>query len=455
MPSSARRVPARLAKAAAGVLIGLVLAELLLQAAGLVLSHRWERWGAGTEGEVLLCVGDSHTFGLGVLAPQSYPNRLHAILNGGRRPERYRVVSRGVPGRNSAVVRQKLPLYLRRFHPRVVLILAGYNNAWNSDGSWVWREDEGDAWSARLEGWLSRLKLVKLVRLAWFNLRGGTGHDDTFRITSDGRRFFVEEEGERRPIHPGTGSAPGLRAGAELSRVTRLDLEACVRIARSAGARPVLMTYALRGGAFDAVNAAARAAARETGALLVDLARNFAPLMEKDRAAWVLPDGTHLNAAGHDRAARIVAEALAAAGLVERPTGSVPECKAGRETPHLGLGLRILGGQGEGTPRIEVRGRKGAAFQVILAERKSGEGRPGVPGVPGLAMDGLVTLSCTIPSFRGTFGGEPQELAVPSKILEQYAGRTIYCCLVALDEHAPDPAQAVLAVTPPAAIRVP
>ena len=451
-----RRLPFVL-KAAVGVLIGLALAELLLQAAGFVLASRWERVGAGTGGKTILCVGDSHTFGLGVLAPQAYPNRLHALLNTGRRPDRYRVISRGVPGRNSAVVRERLPAYLQRFRPCVAIILVGYNNSWNNDETGI-REGHRGAWS-RMKGFFSKLKLVKLFNLARLNLHGDAQEaerETPFRITAEGNRFFVEEDGERRPINPGEGARAGLYSGAALTRITQTDLEACVRICRNGNTNPVLMTYALEGGDFDAVNAAARKAARSTGALLIDLARSFAPLLRKDRSAWILPDGTHLNAAGYERMAGIIADRLIAEGLVEAPPP--PEKEKGgskRVRSPLDLRLRILSGGGDRPPRMEVNGPKGTAFQLFFSKSMKTEGDPGIPGIPGIALDDLVTLSCTVPSFRGIFGTKPLVLSIPSTILDRYTGRTLYCCLAALDEHAPDPARSVLAVTPPTAVKVP
>ena len=449
-----------LLKIAAGTVFGLVLVEILLQLTGLVITLHLEGTPGKGEGIPILCVGDSHTYGLGVLSPLTYPSRLHALMNAGLERDRYQVISRAVPGRNSASLRERLPGYLKQFRPALVLILAGYNNSWNSADSRHWVEG-GPEGGAQVDAFFSRLKLVKLVRLILLNRsHGHSAGGDAIRITTDGDRFFVVEGGEKRPINPGGNSTSGLRSGTELERVTEMDLKACVTLCRSHGARPVLLTYALRGGHFDAVNEAAIRAARATGTLLIDLARAFAPRMADSRERWILPDGTHLNGPGYAAAAETILHVLVEKGLVQLPPGGNVGTgpRPSREDPELSIDIESAGPRD--VPVIMVHGVRGVHFQVVLSEKRcdpsgaSGTLPYRLPGV-GVEMDRLFNLSYMVPSFRGVFGEEPMALHIPSTLAKDFAGRTVFCCLLALDDHARDPAGALLGATPPKAIPFP
>jgi lysophospholipase L1-like esterase len=426
-------------KALGGCVVALLVSELFLQVLGIFVSSS-DRMKAPEEGSIsILCVGDSHTFGLDVLAPFNYPNRLHAFLNEGRDRDHYRVISRGVPGRNSAVVREKLPLYLEQFRPHLVLILCGYNNTWNPEGAWFWEGQEEGAF--HLESLLSRLKLYKLIRLYLLN-RGEPPPTGEFRITSDGERFMVLENGKEKPIHPGEGSAPGLRRGAELKRVTEMDLAACVQLCREKEAIPVLLTYALAGGDFAPVNEAARAVAEKTGAPLIDQEALFKKhLVVEDPETLYFADHLHLKRSGYELAARDIARVLVEEGWVEQPPGPGGE-RNDRPKPdpkNLNLSLRIED-QGPGqAPLILVSGSEGVTYQILLsAQRTSGDTENTKDPWTGLgiALDELVSLSKTTPSFSGTFSGAITRLPIPLSLWESRAGQTVYGCLLALDRHA-------------------
>lgn len=396
-------------------------------------------------------MGDSHTYGLDVLEPFKYPNRLNLLLNAGREKDFYQVVSRGVPGRNTPVMREKLPLYIEGIRPKVVLILGGYNNSWNSDGSGIW---EG---GSTVDSFLSKFKVYKFVKLALRNLKG-TSPRDGFRIASDGGEGFkVMEDGEERAINQGDGSAPGLRTGEELERVTRKDLEACVGICREGNAEPVLLTYAMTGGDFDAVNEAARDAARETGALLIDLAEYFTPLIEKEGWDRLFFEHLHLRELGYQLAAEAIAEYLAKEGLVEKAPGP-PALRTGPRTEDMHLSLEVEYEGENREPIILANGAKGVTFLVLLCESKFPGGPDLVKNAAGFsALQGsrLVGLSRATPSFTGTFQGEALHLKVPSYFREGFEDQEIYGCLLALNRYAPEGAPLLLAATETVPISIP
>src|SRR4051812_37239704 len=83
----------------AGVLVSL---EVLLQAGALAASvmYRHDAAAAPPREPVVLCLGDSFTYGLGASDPaKSYPRQLETLLH--QRGLEWRVVNGGWPGRNS------------------------------------------------------------------------------------------------------------------------------------------------------------------------------------------------------------------------------------------------------------------------------------------------------------------------------------------------------------------
>src|SRR5204863_5478399 len=107
------------------VTFGLVLAAIalegLLRVAAAILPQRLQRAVTRQErppepGEVrILCVGDSHTYGVGVEPDESYPAQLEQVLQARGVPAR--VVNGGAPGQNSGQAREQPPAKLDEYAP--------------------------------------------------------------------------------------------------------------------------------------------------------------------------------------------------------------------------------------------------------------------------------------------------------------------------------------------------
>ncbi|MCA9572606.1 MAG: hypothetical protein KC656_32420, partial [Myxococcales bacterium] len=101
----------------------------------------------------ILCEGDSFTYGIGGI---SFPEQLEELLNErvGRRA--FRVVNKGVPGLNTAMLADELEGHLRETRPDVVIVLAGENNSWNAV-----RLEQGAPWHERLRYAVQRTRVYK------------------------------------------------------------------------------------------------------------------------------------------------------------------------------------------------------------------------------------------------------------------------------------------------------
>ncbi|MBI3293005.1 MAG: hypothetical protein HYZ73_09415, partial [Elusimicrobia bacterium] len=126
----------RVLRGARGVLLALVFVEVLLRIGVFLVTvlTRTSRSTAagGAEGTIrIVCLGDSHTFGVGASeGSSSYPSQLEQRLaRCWDKP--VRVINLGVPGQNSSQVTKSVEQVMTRQRPSLLLVLVGVNNQWN------------------------------------------------------------------------------------------------------------------------------------------------------------------------------------------------------------------------------------------------------------------------------------------------------------------------------------
>ncbi|MBK8979226.1 MAG: hypothetical protein IPM29_25295 [Planctomycetes bacterium] len=186
---------------ALGLLLALVTFELLLQGIAFALWLGGDRSGGAADGrQVVLCVGDSNTYGVGAASPDgSYPARLQRLLDA-RAPGAWRVVNGAYPGQNSRQVLLKLPAQLASLRPRLVYVLVGTNDEWSSPAPVAAAELD----AARADGGFPlRLRTLRFAALVWAWLRGGgpatvreqTQYLGTWHVPETGIEVVIEDGG--------------------------------------------------------------------------------------------------------------------------------------------------------------------------------------------------------------------------------------------------------------------
>lgn len=311
------------------LVLSVLAAEALLQLGALLVRDRSGSWRPGAQVRVL-AVGDSHTYGAGLAAEDSYPARLQAILDEDA-PGRYSVINLGIPGLNSAQVRNRLPLQVSRYRPDVVLVWCGSNNAWNRTDV----EDRVRGWRARADAWAQRSRLYRLLRVRLYDRElerasvptraEGVRQDAERRVDVSDREMLTFEddgenvtyEGEPRVAtwslrHDGVEERIEVHHGPRryddvVRRRAAEDDRAIADWLRGAGVAMVLIAYPMEIRSFHLANLAAREVAAEKGIPLVEASASL-ERVPPEQQGW-LP-GAHPNAALYRELARDVAALL-------------------------------------------------------------------------------------------------------------------------------------------------
>lgn len=278
----------RILKIVFSLLILLVGMEMALQAAHFIHKACAPKPSLAHPGApAILCVGDSHTYGVKVAKDESYPAQLQALLDQNKIAAN--VINAGIPGQNTSELRRAMPEYIARYRPAAVVVLSCSNNEWNRRD--VVRSDLEDgvlepgiaSWPPRLwHGFISPLRSVRLAAYLW-NRTGRDLHPLERKEDREGNVYFHDWRGKGAMDKPEAVFDRSLR-----------DLHRIVDIIGKTGATPIFLTYAGQpfspmGGA----NLAIRQAANSRGVTLVDIDNVIAPM-------FMGPDGK-MDAAVHER----------------------------------------------------------------------------------------------------------------------------------------------------------
>jgi len=164
------------------LLLGLVLTGILLEA-GLRIGGRFVRRQPFEMGQALsreadfliVCVGDSHTEGIGAPRGQDYPSQLSALLNASDPERAYGIVNLGRSGSNSSEAVNRVLAYLAggKPKPELVIFCGGANNDHNLVEARFLPEDVADmSFPLRLGHLLAesrayRLSQSTMKRIRW------------------------------------------------------------------------------------------------------------------------------------------------------------------------------------------------------------------------------------------------------------------------------------------------
>ncbi len=258
------RSPGRWRKFAGSALLivlgTIVAAELLLQIASVFAPDRSSSWQPEAKNRILR-VGDSHTWGGGVEREEAYPAQLQMFLDE-QEPGAYSVINLGLPGLSTTQLRRRVPDWLSRYQPNVMIIWAGVNNAWNT----AELEESPSTLRVWLDRQLIRTRLYRLVRVRIHDRTlerydPESRSDRVWHIEVDKKlapqpdaTFTVKHEGITETIAHSTDGAQD--ASRVIPRAVT-DFRTIMGYAQAANVRVIFVGYPLNRGSYKQANLAA------------------------------------------------------------------------------------------------------------------------------------------------------------------------------------------------------
>lgn len=290
-----RAVVTKVGLVAFGLVAALITAEFVLQAGAWCLRLRDQpaaQWTAA--GRRVICLGDSHTYGLWLERPQAYPAQLQRLWDAERDLPSIEVLNLGVPGLNSSRLLKSFDQILRDLAPALVLIMIGVNDGWTAPVS---LEDSSETTAQRWWNHSRVFRLLYMMRRAVLNRSPQVSLDDP--------RGVLHVGDEQIDVFTERGAVP-----SDWPIALRANLEAMIARARTHGAEPVLLTYPSDYLMLETANAVIRDAARETHIALIDVyAAMTAACPSGDCPDLLLPD-YHATAHGNEIVSETVARGI-------------------------------------------------------------------------------------------------------------------------------------------------
>ncbi|MFH1799572.1 MAG: SGNH/GDSL hydrolase family protein [Candidatus Omnitrophota bacterium] len=244
------------------LIYSLILLELGLWISGkFMLWQRRERTVKQASVQ-LVCIGDSHTFGIGTVAPYSYPKQLEKLLNSNNPGQKFSVINLGVPAANTKIQSETLQFFFKHHRVDGVLWLTGRNNHNASIKLFGNR-----SLIHKISGFLFGIKSVRFFEWVLACLSG--------------KNASLE-------IHE--------PSGASRAYVDYMDfyLETVRRLCKARGAKLVLLSY------YNSADIAVKEFADKHGVLFFDFRDDFSLFRKKSEAAqYISPDRNHMNRFGY------------------------------------------------------------------------------------------------------------------------------------------------------------
>jgi len=152
------------------IITTLSLLEAVLRISGYIIltSSQYSNTTSRIKGKnepVILCLGDSFTFGLGTDYWHSYPRQLEGILNEKFPEKTFKIYNLGIPGSNSSQLLSNLQYYIDKYNPNLLIVMTGRNDIWN------FTDVRYPSLSNNIDSGLECLRLYKLVKIFGTNLR--------------------------------------------------------------------------------------------------------------------------------------------------------------------------------------------------------------------------------------------------------------------------------------------
>ncbi len=156
-----------------GIITSLLLLEICLRIIGIISLRKFDKQLAGNrygDSYIILCLGDSFTYGTGAAYGMDYPSQLEVMLNSRAIKKRFKVINRGMGNYNTTLILNELKNTLEKgIRPDLVTFLGGGANYWNYTGYQVYLK--GSTFASIINDYLYRIRIFKLAKLLFLNIK--------------------------------------------------------------------------------------------------------------------------------------------------------------------------------------------------------------------------------------------------------------------------------------------
>jgi lysophospholipase L1-like esterase len=187
---------------------------------------------------VILALGESSTAGLWVEQNESYPAKLEAMLREAHPDRDIRVIVPMHMGQNTGHISNRIHQYLANYEPRMIILMAGYNNEWSLAESHIGTYVGGiDGLRLRVLSFLDNFRIYRVVRyvVTWMTSMGESP-------LAQGDYVFGGPEYARYPPEKWVYSLARIH-GEEFRELWKSDMKIIIDAAQENDITVLLMTY--------------------------------------------------------------------------------------------------------------------------------------------------------------------------------------------------------------------
>jgi len=252
----------------------------------------------------IYCVGESTTWGIGASDPirKGYPRQLENMLNERHKGIKTQCFFEQAIGQNTSEILLKLPRYIRKYRPQLVILMAGTNNWWNMDGSNILLVNQSQISQSTLRTliFLDQFRTWTLFKNAMFTLGFYEERwDHWFPRGETGRRSLQAGDDDNRLI---------------FAKLAEHDISEMIRICQANKIKVILCNYPMASGVH--LRNVQNALAKKYQIPLVDNYSIFQKLSDLEKYLWP-KDHWHPNDRGYAVVARNIYDCIVKNGFIQ------------------------------------------------------------------------------------------------------------------------------------------
>jgi len=290
-----------------GVILSLVVLEVTLRMAGYLYNSAFRSKTLGNkEGVVrIFCIGESTTWGVGAKDPltQSYPRQLESMLLNKYPDSDIKVFYDQMIGQNTEEIALKLPLYIKKYQPQIIILMAGINNWWNLDrNKFLFGKSK---FFLNTLIFLDRFRVWKLLKYTWLSLG----------LYKERWNYFFPKDETPDSLEKKIERIYGSDYFNVMNKIAEHDLREMVEICKKTHIDVILCSYPMdTNNLYNII----KKIAREQQTYFVDIFSRFQSLPQDEIRHYLWKDGWHPNERGYAIVAKEIYNTIVKNQLVEK-----------------------------------------------------------------------------------------------------------------------------------------